>query len=352
MAELTDRICANLHPERAEDEDERLAFMLLHSVKGRFPGTGYSSIEDYLSEIQDIDAILGRLEARGLQDARYPPEDGAYRRTHTQLAMRRIKDEIKRVLSSGPLTLKFHRTFCRALHRNLVKGKERVRRPVNYFILNYDTLFEDALGLEGIVFEDGFVGGSVAWWALTSSGELRSCVERASLPEAMVWKLHGSVDWIRPNGYDYPLRVRENLLDNDDIVGSGEPVVIYPSSFKYRETQRDPFSQMLIRFRKCLAESDNHVLMTIGYAFNDEHINHEIGNELRRNQSTLNLVAFVGEEDLPEELQSWVHDPVLGLKIRVFGRCGAWLHGRRIGESGESSDWYKFEILAERLGDM
>ena len=109
--------------------------------------------------------------------------------------------------------------------------------------------------------------------------------------EARVYKLHGSIDWIKPAQSNFPIRMRVTL-PKDEIIGSGEPVVIYPSSVKYKETQYDPYAQMMISFRKYLTITDNHILAVMGYGFNDEHINIEIHDAVQKQRWALSVVVF------------------------------------------------------------
>ena len=60
MNNLTHQICEKLDPDTTDDEDEKTAFNLLMEIKDRYTEIKNVSIEDFLSEIQDIDAILQR----------------------------------------------------------------------------------------------------------------------------------------------------------------------------------------------------------------------------------------------------------------------------------------------------
>jgi|SRR5690554_3828451 len=71
MCELTRQICENLDPVKTKDSDEKIAFGLLQEIKSRFDGLENVSIEDFLSEIQDIDAILQRQSAKGVKAPTY-----------------------------------------------------------------------------------------------------------------------------------------------------------------------------------------------------------------------------------------------------------------------------------------
>jgi hypothetical protein len=67
MSELTRQVCDNLDPAKTFDSNQKNAFELLYEIKSRFDGSENVSIEDFLSEIQDIDAILQRQSAKGVK---------------------------------------------------------------------------------------------------------------------------------------------------------------------------------------------------------------------------------------------------------------------------------------------
>ncbi len=352
MDSLTQQICEKLDPAITTDEDEKTAFNLLKEIKNRYKEIKNISIEDFLSEIQDIDAILQRQLTKGIANPVYLTEYGSYQRKHTQLLIKEVKENIVKILGSNISTIEYHRKFCRAIHFGLRKGRERTKRPVNYFILNYDTLFEDSLALERISFNDGFIGGSTAWWDPIhfNRDEHLSGLDRKL--GARVYKLHGSIDWIKPQKYDFPMRVRKSL-PMEEVIGLGdevgEHVVIYPASIKYKETQHDPFAQMMMSFRGHLSETENHVFAIIGYGFNDEHINIEVKDGIRKSNGALSVIIFLGTKELPECLNLWLQDTDICSQILILGKNGIWKDGEKILDSPDDIDWYKFEKISDTL---
>lgn len=348
MDTLTTQICELLNPQNTSDSDKNIAYSLLNDIKERFSSANSVSIEDYLSEIQDIDAMLQRQKIKGIDDPVFPPNDGRYHIKHTQLLLKDIKEAIRDLLGANITTIKYHRGFCKAIHKDLVKGRKRTMHPVNYFMLNYDTLFEDALALESISFNDGFVGGSTAWWdPKRFGGEEYSLGGNRNL-EARVYKLHGSIDWIRPQNENFPIRVRASLPSNE-IIGDGEPVVIFPSSVKYKETQYDPYAQMMMSFRKYLSETENHVLGIMGYGFNDEHINAEVKSGIINSSGALSVVIFLGTADLPPTLINWLQENRIKSQVLVLGKRGIWKDGEQIYTADHDIEWYKFEYISSLL---
>lgn len=197
--------------------------------------------------------------------------------------------------------IKEHRLFVQAIFGASRAGLDFVRTPVEFFTTNYDTLLEDALALSGIEFQDGFTGGGVGFWSMGNY------VARPGT-RAIIYKLHGSIDWYRPQAGDVSLLRRRH---GDTYPGGGGAVMIYPQSTKYINAQRDPFAEIFQRFRLRLAHGSDHVLLICGYSFGDEHINAEIEMAMSSGRNQLTLVAFADEPGgaLPATLDAWRNKP-------------------------------------------
>src|SRR5690606_3798542 len=117
------------------------------------------------------------------------------------------------------------------------------RSKLNFFSTNYDTLLEDALGLEKLTVVDGFSGGAIAYWnPIFEFGNKSSAAN-----QCLLYKLHGSIDWQRDETKGL-VRTRygtKYLANKSDIM-------IYPQATKYIETQKDPFSYLFNGFRSAL----------------------------------------------------------------------------------------------------
>lgn len=194
-----------------------------------------------------------------------------------------------------------HQKFIKAVFETSRAGLDFVRTPVEIFTTNYDTLIEDALALEGIEFQDGFIGGGVGFWNAQN-------YESTSGMRAIVSKLHGSIDWYRPqSGSPNLLRVRYG----DTYSDNGGSVMIYPQATKYVSIQRDPFAEIFQRFRQRLSQSSDHVLLICGYSFGDDHINAEIEIAMSSGKNQLTIVAFADEpnDKLSPILKKWLSEP-------------------------------------------
>lgn len=351
MDGLTTQIYDRLNPDNTKNSHEKIAYQLLLEIQAGFAGLNNVSIEDYLSEIQDIDAILQRQKAKGVANPIYPPGTGIYTVEHTQLLLQKVKEAIRDILGEKIATIKWHRQFCRAIHYDLIKGRKRAKCPVNYFVLNYDTLIEDALALEGVYFNDGFIGGATAWWDTSQFEDVENKAGLNRPLDARVYKLHGSIDWFRTAESQFPMRIRKTL-PTAEIIGTGEAVVIYPSSAKYKETQYDPYAQMMSNFRKHLTSTENHILAIMGYGFNDEHINIEVRNAIRNSDGALSVVVFLGTSSLPKSLAEWIDDVQIYSQILIMGKNGIWKGGNKLLTTTADLQWYKFEEISMMISGV
>ena len=154
------------------------------------------------------------------------------------------------------------------------------------FSLNYDTLLEACFEELKLPYTDGFRGSENAYF------ESRLFDISPSYGTFFkLFKLHGSINWIRDN--DDTVRRRPT-----NQIGDEERVVLYPTEQKYIQTQYGIYETLLGYFRKRLKENrQNNKLVVLGYSFNDEHINVAIVDSILAPESNLTVYAFVGPEN-------------------------------------------------------
>ncbi|NMB81165.1 MAG: hypothetical protein GYA14_05055, partial [Ignavibacteria bacterium] len=158
---------------------------ILKKICESFAGAQNPTIEDYMSEIIDLLSISERRTRRGANQSRVFLVDQQIDASELQIALNEIKNAISSAIGIIDVDVTTHQQFIRAIHSKLQAGKPT--RCVDYFILNYDTLIEDALGLECVLYCDGFNGAATGWW----NPEIFQLENRA----ARVFKIHGSIDW-------------------------------------------------------------------------------------------------------------------------------------------------------------
>ena len=330
MPELTKEVLG--HDKICEETKK-----LLYTVRKLFSGAEDATIEDFMSEIVDLLSIAERRTQRGATQSKISVGDQERSSAELQDALDEIKIAVSSSIGDKEVDATTHQQFIRAIHSSLQAGK--ADRGVDYFILNYDTLIEDALGLERVVYFDGFTGAATGWWDPSTF--------RTDGKAARVFKIHGSIDWCLLKGDPLPTRIRSGIKTES----AKKHVLIYPAATKYQETQRDPFAQMLNYMRQSLRpdERKEMVLAICGYSFGDSHIDLEIENALHESKERLAIAAFVETDEPQGKLKKWLADPAISEQIRVYAKKG-FFHGDKKIKLDDEIPWWKFEILARLLG--
>ncbi|MGP1346160.1 MAG: SIR2 family protein [Phycisphaerales bacterium] len=315
------------------------ATALLESIRKEYDGDGRATIEDYLSDIVDLKAMADRRVQRGCSKGTISYQGADYAATELDAALSEIKRGIRVAISSGtPIDMTHHRRFVRHVD-GLLTDKPFSRRRTDYFVLNYDTLIEDALGRERIRYSDGLAGGITGWWD-------PSRFDDPNL-SARVVKLHGSIDWCLFDHDYFPSRLRPTGIESS----AEEQVMIWPTATKYRETQLDPYAQVLDLFRRALrpGTSEDAVLMIVGYSFGDTHINLEIERGLKDSGERLSVLAMCYDDIPPLALKGWLTSARIGQQVRAYCRNEMW-HGGEVTKYTQDVPWGDFSILARLLG--
>jgi hypothetical protein len=176
----------------------------------------------------------------------------------------------KALSGASDLDLRFHEELLR---RILLRSTTLPRAKI--FTLNYDLLLERALDNLGVLYFDGFLGTinrtlrtesyhyDLYYPGETTEGRV-SRVDRV----LHLYKLHGSINWRR-----------RSTAAGDVMISHTEPteteygdVMIYPSPLKVTEMNGYPYSEMFRHFSSHIHQPQS-VLLTIGYSFQDSHIN-------------------------------------------------------------------------------
>ncbi len=312
---------------------------ILAAVKSLFDGSPNSHIEDYLSELVDLLAIAERRTERGALQAEMQIDGKPYSAAQLRGAAEQIKQAISCAIGK-PVAIETHRAFVKAVRRLVRDGKAASSSVVDYLVLNYDTVIEDALALERIPYADGIDGGVTGWWSPETFG-------RDGLA-AHVLKLHGSVDWCEVAGDPLPRRIAPKLQVQDM---QERRILIWPASTKYRETQLDPFAQLADQARRVMRPSrgSQRVLVICGYSFGDAHINIEIDRALRESAGDLTVIAFSSEDGPMSKLKEWNETAGIREQVLIFAKRG-FFHGDIAESSEHDLPWWKFENVVRLLG--
>jgi len=312
---------------------------LLNNIQDSFKGSSPTShIEDYLSELVDWLAITSRRASRNVDKSNISIGGTEYSHEKLLIAIDEIKQAIFSVINVE-VDSEVHERFVQALHRPIRPGKNILSGTIDYLVMNYDTLIEDALALSNLCYADGLEGGVSGWWSSAT-------FEQKNL-DARVLKLHGSVNWAEHPTTAEPLRIAPHLKRSKQ---QASKIMIWPASTKYRETQLDPYADLIQRARSILNPKHGcqRVLLVVGYSFGDAHINLEIERGLKSSKGNLTLIVFTSEEEPSGVLRSWHEDPSINEQVLIFADKG-FFHAESKIISDNSIEWWKFENLTQIL---
>ena len=342
MYPLTDRVKQIIKGEKNNEIYDLLTKELIEKAH----------IEHYLSHIGDLIALAERSKIKSATVENKPFAKEELLELHASI-ISAIGETVRYGYSNiggkeiigtfdKPIVeIEHHIKFVQSLFSN--RSNLLSRSKFTFFTTNYDTLLEDALGLEKFIVVDGFSGGSMAYWNPQIEFQ-----DLHSLPnKCLLYKLHGSIDWQRDEkkGLVRSRYGTKYLANKSDIM-------IYPQATKYIETQKDPFSYLFNGFRNELNSTENNVLITCGYSFGDDHINAEIEAALSSRSNSTTIVAFAEENPegdiiINKTLDTWLKNKGFGNRIYVAGRKGIYYNSIEPLKPADGKDlnWWTFSGL-------
>lgn len=255
-------------------------------------------IESLISKISQKEIVVGGEKLCGLNKADFI------------VLKKKIQEKIRELVSihnengfeSWDIThYKFADWICDTTRKN----------SVEVFTTNYDYLFEIAFEKNGMPYFDGFIG------SFTPSFHSYTVEDDVLLNGwTKLWKLHGSLGW------EYDELTKRFIRGNKD---SGN-IVVYPSTFKYDKSKKQPYVSFLDRLNR-FAKADDTVLMICGYAFGDEHINETILNALSKSRTSAAIVFLYDDFDETSDVAKIaLSEP----RLSIYGRRNAVI-GRKFG---------------------
>jgi hypothetical protein len=191
----------------------------------------------------------------------------------------------------------FHEKFLKALLQRPLN-----LRRANIFTSNYDLAFEYAFDRLGVHYIDGFSGFhkrffkpetfeyDIFYPGSTTAGKVQR-IEKV----VRYIKLHGSMSWVNSDVRDANnlYGIEEKPLELIEKLDKKGEIIVYPSAVKKSYTLDLPYSELFRQFASTITQSQS-VLITIGYAFGDEHFNDIIYQALSNPTFTLIIVDFNG----------------------------------------------------------
>lgn len=155
---------------------------------------------------------------------------------------------------------------------------------VRVFTLNYDTCVEEALSGSDFSIELGF-DGDRKWEASKFDVNPNADVG------LYLYKLHGSIDWVRDKDNGDVL----TLCDNPQP----SPELIFGTAAKLSSI--DPYLFYVHELRKYSLHEALRFIVVVGYSFSDEYINGLLGQAITRSEYLKALIVSPGAKDRAEE---------------------------------------------------
>ncbi|MGG4624697.1 SIR2 family protein [Serratia odorifera] len=164
-------------------------------------------------------------------------------------------------------------------------GRRRVRDPrLKVFTTNYDLTFETAASELGMMVVDGlsytgirrFDGKYFNYDVVHRDENEHEFIEGVF----NLFKLHGSVSWIRRDGQIY----------ENNTPSATNACLIYPAKGKYQQTFIQPHLELLSRLLDFLRKKNNCLVIS-GFGFNDDHLSEPIYSAIKSNPSMRLIVV-------------------------------------------------------------
>ena len=208
------------------------------------------------------------------------------------------------------------RTICEAVF-NVIREKEELadisdlRRFMAWYVsanrefikeiytANYDMLLEMALEANYTPYFDGFTGSYEPFFS-PESIEYFPERERFSSRWIRLWKLHGSLNWMKK---DKTSSTAERIVRVGKIDAPINELMIYPSKEKYNLSRKEPFIAYFDRMKRYLQQGEL-VFICSGYSFSDQHINDIFLNAMRQNKR-LYVMVFCFSDNQVDEMSSY-----------------------------------------------
>lgn len=199
-----------------------------------------------------------------------------------------------------------------SFYRRLILRDRSLPRPW-IFSTNYDLFNERAMDRLGLPYANGFSGvverrfnPSTFRYAMAEQLDITN--RKWSAVDGFVYlcKLHGSISWTEDDHGLFPIR---------ELWPQSEPskVMIFPTPSKQNSSLGSPYSDLFREFQSRIVREQS-VLITMGFAFGDEHINNIIYQALT--VPTFRLIIFADPESEGDIA-----------KLRALGDPRIWIIG-------------------------
>lgn len=236
------------------------------------------NLEVFLSTLHSLSFYHSKIKDDTAIDAEILDKISLIIKETRNFLLKKILNEDNIKTQSDKPLLDIYKQF----YRKLLSRNSTLPR-LNIFTTNYDLYSEKAMDLLGIHYANGFTGGiskffnpTIFNYALAEKMDLSQSKWSVIDNFFYLYKIHGSVNWIEEDGENKLFKVKEIQDPTFDRLKSNEKeIMIYPTPLKYNASFGSPYSDLFREFQRKLMVNNN-ILVTIGYSFNDEHINNLI----------------------------------------------------------------------------
>jgi len=219
-----------------------------------------------------------------------------------------------------------------SFYRRLMLRDRSLPRPW-VFTTNYDLFNERAMDRLGLPYANGFSGVverrfNPATFRYALAEQLDITSRKWSAVDGFVYlcKLHGSISWTEDDHGLFP--IRETWPQT-----APSKVMIFPTPAKQNASLGSPYSDLFREFQSRIVREQS-VLITMGYAFGDEHLNNIIYQALTI--PTFRLIVFADPSSQGDIA-----------KLRALGDPRIWIIGGP-GPVGAAPAHY-FSTIVEHL---
>ena len=169
-----------------------------------------------------------------------------------------------------------HLALINFFNRRVAEGNK-----LSIVTTNYDTVLEEAAAYGNYTVFDGFTfGDNPTFDAKMFDWNLVKDVPNLETKELIydrhvinLLKIHGSLTWNKEkNGGIRKVSKKTNK----------SPLLIFPSTNKYEQSYRAPYSDLFYKFRELL-NRPRTLLVTVGFSFGDTHIFEMVNDAIRHN---------------------------------------------------------------------
>ncbi len=234
-------------------------------------------------------------------------------------------------------------TVYESFYRKLVLRDRSLPRPW-VFTTNYDLFNERAMDRLGLPYANGFSGVverrfNPATFRYALAEQLDLTNRKWSAVDGFVYlcKLHGSISWTEDDHGLFPVR---ELWPQD----APSKVMIYPTPAKQNSSLGSPYADLFREFQARIVREQS-VLITAGFAFGDEHLNHIIYQALTI--PTFRLIMFADPSSQGEIA-----------KLKALNDPRIWIIGGAGPDEGSRAHYFKTIVEhflpqrpAERIDD-